>query len=295
MTQWQGKSKGNTAGYKIFIFLLKTTGTGGAYLLLRLVAYYYLIFSGNTSRPIMSFYTGKLGFDKQKARKMLYKNYCLLGQSIIDKVAIISGIKTDFTFNFDGEEHLHEMVKRGKGGLLISGHLGSWEAAGHLLKRINTNVYIVMYDGERESIKNYMEAVTEGKTFHTIYLRKDLSHIYEITAALAGNGIVCMHADRFRPEHKTISCHFFNEPALFPEGPFLLASKLKVPCVYVYAFKESDKHYHFYSTPIKDFSGNSINEVAEDYVSHLEQMTRQYPEHWFNYYNFWNHEHDSTT
>lgn len=292
MAQWQGKSKGTTAGYKFFTFLIKTTGVSGAYLLLRLVTLYYLWFSPKTSKPIMGFYMNKLNYSKPKARKMLYRNYYLLGQSIIDKVAIMSGVDTGFTFDFDGEQHLREMVANGKGGLLLSGHLGNWEAAGHLLKRLNTTVHIVMYDGEDEQIKKYMDEVTGKKTFQVIYIKKDLSHIYQITSALADNGIVCMHADRFLPGNKTIDTLFFSEHAPLPEGPFLLALKLKVPVAYVYAIKESNTHYHFYSTPIKYFSSqqnDTIQSIANDYASSLETMTRKYPEHWFNYYNFWQH------
>jgi len=239
---------------------------------------------------VLDFYKNKLHLSKSKALLNLYKNYNLLGQSLIDKVALLSGLKTNFTLNFDGEENLHEMISRGKGGLLMSGHLGNWEAAGHLLKRLNTTVNIVMYDGEDEHIKQYMNQVTGKKTFNIIYVKKDLSHIYEISSVLAANEIVCIHADRFLPGNKTISSQFFGEQAQFPEGPFLLALKLKVPVTYVYAFKESKSHYHFFSTAIKNFdsrAGDSVQTVVNDYASHLELMTRKYPTQWFNYYNFW--------
>lgn len=290
MSQWKGKSKGTSAGYKIFVFLIRATGLSGAYFLLRFVSLYYFFFSSQTSKPILEFYTTKLHFNRKKALLSLYKNYTLLGQSLIDKVALLSGTKTNFTFDFDGEENLHEMTRRKKGGLLLSGHLGNWEAAGHLLKRLNTIVNIVMYDGEDAQIKDYLSQVTGKKSFNIIYVKKDLSHIYEISNVLAANEIVCIHADRFLPGNKTVTADFFNQPARFPEGPFLLALKLKVPVVYVYAFKESKTHYHFYSTGIKNFdsrSGDSVQSIVSDYASSLERMTLKYPTQWFNYYNFW--------
>lgn len=290
MPQWEGKSKGTSAGYKIFVFLIKNIGIGGAYLLLRFVSLYYFLFSRSTSKPILSFYRIMLKFSKLKSLKLLYLNYFKLGQTLIDKVALMSGARTNFTFDFDGEQHLREMITKGSGGLLLSGHLGSWEAAGHLLKRLNTRINIVMYDGEDANIKQYMDAVTGEKSFNIIYVKDDLGHIYKINQALSNNEIVCMHADRFLPGNKTISADFLGMPAKFPEGPFLLAQRLKVPVVYVYAFKETNTHYHFYSTDIKYFDaqkGDTVQIVLDDYVKSLETMVRKYPEQWFNYYNFW--------
>ncbi|HMT29148.1 MAG TPA: lipid A biosynthesis acyltransferase [Bacteroidia bacterium] len=290
MAQWEGKSKGTSAGYRIFVFLIKRFGLGGAYLLLRFVTLYYFFFSPSSTQPILAFYRNILKLSKLKSLSLLYQNYYKLGQTLIDKVAMMSGVETKFTFDFDGEENLRKMITLKKGGLLLSGHLGNWEAAGHLLKRLNTKINIVMYDGEDANIKQYMNEITGEKTFNIIYVKQDLGHIFKINEALSANEIVCMHADRYLPGNKTISTDFFGIPAKFPEGPFLLASRLKVPVAYVYAFKESNTHYHFYSTEIKHFDkqqGDTIQSVLNDYAASLEMMARKYPEQWFNYYNFW--------
>lgn len=290
MSEWEGKSKGNTAGYRIFVFLIQVFGIKSAYFILRFVAVYYVLFSNKSSKPILYFYQKRLGFGIWDSRIKLYQNYYLFGQSLIDKVAVMSGAGDKFSFEFDGEQYLHQMVSEGKGGLLLSAHAGNWEAAGHLLKRLGTKINIVMYDGEDKDIKKYMEEVTPDKAFKIIYIKNDISHIFKINAALAANEIVCMHADRYLPKNKKLTCEFIGEEAYFPEGPFLLALKLKVPVAYVYAFKENTMHYHFYSSALKHFSqanGHTVQTILEDFSSGLETMVRKYPVQWFNYYNFW--------
>ena len=290
MARWQGKSKGTSAGYRFFVFLIKSAGLGAAYFILRFVTLYYWFFSPSTSRHILALYRNILNFNRVKAYSGLYRNYYNLGQSLIDKVAIMSGAGKDFTFEFEGEEHLRQMIGSGKGGLLLSGHLGNWEAAGHLLQRLNTTIHIVMYEGEDAQIKKYMDSVTGRKTFNIIAVKNDLSHIYKITEALGRNEVVCMHADRFLPGNKTIETTFFGKPARFPEGPFLLALKLKAPVAIVYAFKEGSRHYHLYSSPVKYYdshSGDTMRDIVAEYAKSMESMTRKYPEQWFNYYNFW--------
>ena len=288
--QWQGKSKANPTGYKIFVFLLEKFGVQAAYLLLYFVSFYYFIFSHKTSKPILYFYNKRLGFSKLKSFRFLYKNYFTLGQTLIDKVALMAKVKTNFTYNFDGKNNLEEIVKNGKGGLLLSAHVGNWEAAGQMLEHINTKVNIVMYDGEDANIKKYLDSVTGERTFKIIYVKNDLSHIFEIKNALTANEIVCIHADRFLAGNKIIQTDFCGENAQFPYGPFLLSLKMDTPTVFVYAFKETNKHYHFYSSPLYYYNkkdGDTEQTVLNDFKVDLENKIKLYPEQWFNYHDFY--------
>ena len=74
-------------------------------------------------------------------------------------------------------------------------------------------------------------------------------------------------------------------------GPFLLASTFKVPVSYVFAVKESNLHYHLFASDIKDYAVVAKNEIMPqmltEYVNEIEKKVKQYPEQWFNYYNFW--------
>jgi predicted LPLAT superfamily acyltransferase len=291
MSSWQGKSKGTPLGYRIFVWVLKTFGVLPAYFMLRFVVVYYFIFSFKASRQIYSLYRHKLGYSRFSSIVKLYKNYFYLGQSIIDKVVVMSGIQNNFTFNFDGEENLRHIASQGKGGILLSAHIGNWDVAGHLFKRLETPINIVMYDGEHEQIKEYLEGVTGKRNMKIIIIKNDLSHIYAISDAFSKNELVCMHADRFIAGNKTMTTNFLGADAKFPMGPFLLASTFKVPVSIVFAVKESKLHYHFFASEIKDYSiftkDKVIDEMLKDYAVSMTAKVKQYPEQWFNYYNFW--------
>jgi len=291
MPSWQGKSRGNPLGYRIFVSILKNWGVMPAYALLRVVVLYYFLFSVRSSKLIFHYFHKKLHYSGWSSLRLLYKNYYRLGQSLIDKVVIMSGISNRFTFNFEGEEHLRQMIDMKKGGLLLSAHLGNWEIAGHLLKRLNTRIHVVMYDGEHQQIKKYMESVTGKRNMQVIIIREDLSHIYAISEALKNNELVCIHADRFVEGNKTMTAPFLGAPARFPAGPFVLATTLKVPLSFVFAFKETATHFHLYASEVKTYQGGSKAQLMEtllaDFVQAMEEKARRYPEQWFNYYNFW--------
>lgn len=290
MAEWEGKSRGNKTGYGIFIAVLKRAGVLPAYVLLVFVAAYYYLFSRKSSRFIWCYFRKRLKLPFFTSAIKLYTNYYWFGQAIIDRIVMMAGVKNRFTFNFDGEEHLHRMVANGKGGLLLSAHIGNWEIAGHLLKRLNTPINIVMFDGEHQQLKEYLESTTGRRNAQIIVIKDNLSHIYEIMEALNNNELVCMHSDRFLPGNKTLTAEFLGKPARFPQGPFSLASRLHVPVSFVFALKESLFHYHFFATEAIEYksSGNALpEEVLAQFVEAMTEKVRHYPSQWYNYYDFW--------
>ncbi|MCU0386261.1 MAG: lipid A biosynthesis acyltransferase [Flavihumibacter sp.] len=291
MASWQGRSQALPLGYRIFVVVLKRLGLTPAYALLRFVAAWYFLFSRKATRALNVYFKERLAYSRGKATRAIYRTYYLFGQTLIDKVAVMAGLNTPFTYDFDGEEWLHQMVKDGKGGLLLSAHMGNWEIAGHLLKRLKAPINVVMYDGEQEQIKAYLEKVTGGRNMKLIIIREDLGHIFAINEALQRNELVCMHADRFLEGNKTISTQFLGKTANFPAGPFLLAASLQVPVSFVYAFKESNRHYHFFaSEPVLYREGakqERIMKALQDFVMETEKKVSLYPSQWFNFYDFW--------
>ena len=89
MPSWQGKSKGTTLGYSIFVTVIKKIGVRPAYVLLALVAFYYFLFSYKTSKIIYGFYRRRLHYGWLTSLYKLYRNYYLLGQTLIDKIAVM--------------------------------------------------------------------------------------------------------------------------------------------------------------------------------------------------------------
>lgn len=287
---WEGRSRGTPLGYRIFVWLLRKGGLKAAYGLLPFVTGYYRLFVTAATRPLRYLYEQRMGFTKTEATKLIKKNLTIFGQTLIDKIAMLSGGGKELSFEHENGHYIDEMVAAGKGGILLSAHLGNWEVAGHLLKRVGSAINIVMYDGEDAQVKQYMEQYDQKRSFNIIFIKDDLSHIYEISAALARNELICLHGDRFRPGNRTMTHELLGEQAQFPAGPFILAAKLKAPVCFVFAFKQTNFHYHFYAYPAKVYEGRGttgMEAMLQDYTTLLELHLKQYPEQWFNYFDFW--------
>ena len=92
MANWSGRSKGTPLGYWFFIVFIKYLGLGFAYGFLHFVVAYYFLFSWKTSAAIYEFYRKGLGHGRLASVRGIYLNYYALGQMLIDKVAMASGI-----------------------------------------------------------------------------------------------------------------------------------------------------------------------------------------------------------
>jgi predicted LPLAT superfamily acyltransferase len=114
-----------------------------------------------------------------------------------------------------------------------------------------------------------------------------LSHIFEINAALSNNELVCFTGDRYFEGTKSLSEKILGEEANFPAGPFLIASRLKVPVVFVYVMKEQNLHYHLYAREAV-VKHRDEKALLRSYIESVESMLEKYPLQWFNYFDFWN-------
>ena len=294
MGAWNGKSKGSKTSYAFFVFILRSLGVKVAYLFLYPAAFYFFVQPNQAWKAIYNFLRVRLGFSPIKAFFGVFKNFYVFGQTLVDRIAVMAGYG-NYTYTFDGEENLIRMVDEGRGGLLISAHLGNWEIAGHLLYRVKAKINIVMFEGEHKKIKEYLDSVKGGQNIHVIAIKEDLSHLYAINAAFERKELVCIHGDRFLPSSRVIEIPFMGENACFPCGPLLMAAKYNVPVSFVFAMKESSSHYYFSSTKgmVYNFERDKIKQAAQlnvamiPFIDLIEKNSKKYPYQWFNYYNFW--------
>jgi len=293
MSSWEGKTRGGVLGYRIFVWTLKYLDISFAYFLLYFVVTYFIFSSKKAFQSIYTYFNRVLGYNRVKSVWSVYRNYYLFGQVLLDKIAMLAGFQKKFTFDFEGEEYLRQMDK---GGLLISAHMGNWEIAGNLLKRLDKKIHILLFDAEHQQIKNFMSEVLSNRNVHYIIIRDDFSHLLEIREALTDGDIIAMHGDRYLEGNKTVSVDLLGKAANFPTGPVNMAAKFGVPVSFVFAVKENRSHYHFYATPLQkiEYSSNlnkrniNLRNAVETYVRALERILIKYPVQWFNYYDFWN-------
>ena len=285
MSSWKGKSRGTPLGYRIFISIIRTFGLGFTYRFLRFVTFYYYLFASGPKRNLRNFYSRVPGLDPSRVSKIIRRNFNLLGESIVDRMAFLAGKADKITYTEEGEEYLRQFAEEGKPLILVSAHIGNWEIAGNLLRKLNARVNVVMFDGEREKIKAVMKDELDDVLFNIIPIKpNDLSHIYAINEAVKNGEMICLHGDRFIQGSKTIETKLFGEGIELPYGSFQIAARLKAHHCFIFAIKNGKFNYHFTST--KPELIERPEQVAEKYVQILEEKVKANPEQWFNYFPF---------
>ncbi|KXK18024.1 MAG: acyltransferase [Candidatus Parvibacillus calidus] len=286
--KWTGRSQANSLGFSIFIWIIKHFPLGFSYLLLRLVAIFYLFFSAKANNALIEFYT-TLKLNRPYSILRRYATFNLFGQALIDKLAIYLQVGKELSFDFENEQQLHQLAQEGKGAILLGAHLGNWEIASQLLHRIKVPIHVVLLDNEEKKIKSLIERNSTGKSFSTIPISEDISFVIKIKEALDNGGFVCMHADRYMDGMRVLEAEFLGKSAKFPLGPFYLGTRLKAPAVFVYAIKDRKFHYQFSCS--KAYRLKTSEELLHAYVHLLEQMARNHALQWYNFYPFWDSTH----
>lgn len=289
MSKWKGQSRGTVLGLRIYVFIVKTFGLYSSYFVLFFVALYFVFFAFNSSKSVFYLFRKRLGYSRISAVLNVYISYFTFGRIQLDRVAIASGLKHKYSFEFDGIHHIENLLKQKKGGILLTAHIGNFNLAKHFFDDKNNHqiVNLVVTDLEHEEIKNYLDSVTGKSVIKLIVLKEDLFHIFEMNRALQNNELLVFAADRYIENAKTYSHDFMGRLVKFPQGPFKLAARNEISVLFVHIMREKNFHYHFYASPYNPEKNDAKN-LLKAYIENLETMLKKYPHQWFNYYDYWN-------
>lgn len=284
---WTGRSKGTPLGYRIFHSTIRLLGVRAAYAMLYFVVPWYVVTARSSNAALRHYFGIIERWDPTIRGLSLWASYMAFGRMLVDRAAMRSGLGHRLKWTHKGEENLEAMIKAGKGGVAISAHVGNWELAGHLLQGLHGGITLVLLQAEDARIQQVSQAGT-GNSYETIALGNDLSHVFRMDNALRSGRVLCLHGDRSLPGSRTRTVRFLGENAEFPLGPFALAAARQVPVCITFVARTGVLTYAFRCTPPIP-AGTSAAVIMDRYVEQLEQVVRQYPLQWFNYFDFWGH------
>lgn len=291
---WQGRTEGGDFGLRFLLWFLKYVNLHVGYFFVATSIPFYLIFRRKARNEIYHFFRYKMGFSTWDAAKSTIKQHYRFGQVLMDKLTVLARGKADFKVFIDGEELFNQLIDGDEGFVITGAHVGNFELAGYLLKQDKKKIYSVIFGGEEPILQQYRLKQFEHSNGIMIPIQEDMSHLFQINAALDRGDIVSMPADRHFGSDKSAVCPFFGANAKFPVGAFQLAAAKNVPTILLLVVKESIKQYRIFvrRLDVQPCAGENKKQLAQRiacrYAQELEHIVRQYPEQWFNFYDFWN-------
>lgn len=251
---------------------------------------FYFVFSKGY-KPMYHYFNQRLGYRPVKAFFGVYHNFCRFSQVILDRFYMFSGGKFDVEVE---NYHLYQELAEDKPGFMIlSAHVGCYELAGYTLVATKKRFNALAFGEEAEAIVENRQRLFENTNIRIIPVKDDLSHLFALNDALDNGESVSFPSDRLVGKQRTVTCEFLGAPARFPMGPFALAAQRDLPVLTVNVMKDSAKRYKVYVNRLQkegEKRDERINGYVRQYVGHLEEVLREYPEQWFNYYEFWGDE-----
>lgn len=256
----------------------------------------YMLFAHRGYMAQYHFFRQRMGETWWQAFRHVYVNHYRFGQIIIDRFAVYGGKKFDFVM--DGYDHWKELEQQPEGFVQCSSHVGNYEIAGYSLKAERKKFHALVFMGESATVMKNRGQVFTPNNIDMIPVMPDMSHIFLLNNALADGDIASMPADRIFGSQKAVTCRFLGADAKFPQGPFSMALTRDCPMLGVWVMK---RNWHTYHIVIRDI-GEAVRAteawasakkparlqlMADEYACQLEQVVRQYPTQWFNYYEFW--------
>ena len=281
--QWTGKSRGGSFGYSFFIMLIKVFGIRMAYIFLTLIVIYFIPFAPKATKAIWHYNRKIQGYSIFKSLYKLYIHYYTFGQSIIDKTAINYGFAQKYEFLFDNYQAALEILNNGSTAL-IGAHIGSWEIGAEFFNESENKINIVMYDAEYRKIKSLVDS--PDLKYKVIPINEgSIESLIRIKAAVDNSEHICFQGDRFINKSTSTAVSFLGRTAHFPNGPTLIASKLKLPTIFYFSMREKGMKYRFIFRIAP--AGLKADELLKIYTKELEEVVKKYPQQWFNFYKLW--------
>jgi KDO2-lipid IV(A) lauroyltransferase len=181
-------------------------------------------------------------------------------------------------------QHLHfleESVGKGRGVILVTGHIGNWELGALFFARHGFKINVVTIPEGRERIDSIRGAYRMRQDIRTIVVDGSPFASLEIVAALRRGEIVAMLVDRWEGADG-VPAKFFDEDRRFPRGPFVLSRATGAPILPAFIVRDGSKYRGVVDPPFI-MDGPEDESGARRLSESLERMIRTCPDQWYNF------------
>lgn len=215
--------------------------------------------------------------------------FCNLGRNLSELLRFpnLTERNIDKLVKIKGKERIDNALRRGKGAIILTAHLGNWElmAAYLSLKGYRGSVVArrIYYEGFDEIISRLRASASVSVIYRT--------SAREMLKCLHGNGLLGILSDQDTDKVDGVFVDFFGSPAYTPVGPVVLAMKTGAGIVPCFIVRENGSHTIYVEEPMelsvtgdreKDVHVNTArcNKVIESYI-------RKYPSQWVWMHQRW--------
>ena len=291
------KERGGVFAIRFTVFLTTFFGRRFGRFIALFVAFYYTLTSPRVRAALRVYYErlgqGSVGF------WTLYRHMLRFVRCTLDAFFLVSGKTAPFRVTRTGSHHLLGLRDQKQGAILLGAHLGSFYAMRVQSGTERLPVHALMYTANARMLNDALAKLDPESAARILELDPGggIEAMLKIRERIEGGSLVAILADRIPPNapaDRLVSVPFLGREASFPAGPFLLAATLRCPVYLTFGIARDPDTYDLYCElfadkivlPRGDRMG-AVTRYAAEYAQRLEHYTRQAPDNWFNFYDFW--------
>jgi lauroyl/myristoyl acyltransferase len=187
-----------------------------------------------------------------------------------------------------GFEFLQAARQKGKGTLLVTGHLGAWEVGGMVLASDGFPVNVVTLAEPTSELNEWRRKYRERFGIKTVTVGQDKFAFVEIIQALRRNELVAMLVDR-PYVNSGIEVQFFDRPTLFSAAAARVWQYTQASVIPAFVLQLEPGQYGCYAYPTIEMSPEqSLEQNTQRVADVFQAIIREFPEQWFNFVPIWN-------
>lgn len=188
----------------------------------------------------------------------------------------------------EGWDVLDAALSRGKGGIVVSGHLGNWELMGASAAARGYPVSYVVTGQENPRVERLMDRMRESAGVRIIR-RKDA--VKGVLKALKENQLVAILSDQDAHEAGAF-VPFFGRLASTPKGAATFALRTGANLIFAESYRRGRDRlkvtYELISRDdLPDDQDGAVCELTRRFTVRLEEAIRRHPEQWFWMHRRW--------
>jgi predicted LPLAT superfamily acyltransferase len=291
---WGAPSRGGYWGHLFFVVVVRLFGPKPAYLVLYPITLYFLFAAPKNRRASMQYLDRVLGPARGLARwTRSYRHFLAFARVMVDRLVLGAAGRDAFKLE---EKNLHFIIDASfqkKGVVLVTAHLGNYDVgAGLLHGRLGAPLAIVAFQNDVAHLRQLVERHT-GTHARVLAVGTAELAALDILHALRDGEVVAMQGNR-TIDDRVAWAPFLGKDAPFPVGPFLLAAMSGAPLITTFNVQVGPRSYAFVADTPRHYQferGRPRDDQLKGWVAHyarrLEELVRQHPFQWFNFYDFW--------
>ena len=185
-------------------------------------------------------------------------------------------------------EYFDQVLKNGRGGILVSGHFGNWEAHAAAIANSGYHFSVVVYPQHNKYVDEALNSLRRSKNVNIIF-KKDATR--EVLTALRQNHFVAMLSDQDAGQDG-VFVDFLGQKASTTKGPAVFALKTGAAIITgAIVRQEGGRHIGYLNPPFyadpKNEKQAEILRLTTLFTSQLEQFVISHPDHWYWVHKRW--------